>query len=469
MTFFTTNTSSQFLTPNLDVLEKKVVNVQLGKYANDQFKNKIMVDFIVDENNWLSLHESYFALTLKSNRSNQANTAGADWDADTNTPDIDGAGPTAGDYHLVTVAGTTDLDGTNDWQVNEYAYYTGTEWEKRTSEPPANENLLRPENATYTWNPICSMFSSMQYYINNILVCESHDPLINEQFYHRIKYNKSMRESYLDALYLGDVQSRRDLMGDDAVLSHEIMYRPTCLPIFNSDLKIPPGSKHRMILHIHQDWQDRIFDADGGNIGIEHDLAVTNFRFEYQLYAGPYAPNGEIMIPLMTYDIENKLLHGSVDQMQQFSLDADARRLFFALQQHDHSSSEPTVGFSRSDFTSEEDDDHLKLEGYYFKIGEVMYPDPHINFKMDSTIEKLFKDTYNALLKDEEWESKDEWLKSPLYVVPIFNTEPNITLQLSFKNPSNPERMQVWLASEHQRILKLDYSDNILRNVSLEQ
>ena len=88
---------------------------------------------------------------------------------------------------------------------------------------------------------------------------------------------------------------------------------------------------------------------------------------------------------------------------------------------------------------------------------------------MDSTIEKLFKDTYNALLKDEEWESKDEWLKSPLYVVPIFNTEPNITLQLSFKNPSNPERMQVWLASEHQRILKLDYSDNILRNVSLEQ
>jgi hypothetical protein len=59
--------------------------------------------------------------------------------------------------------------------------------------------------------------------------------------------------------------------------------------------------------------------------------------------------------------------------------------------------------YSNTTTLTEEEDDHLKLEGFYFKIGEVMYLDPHIiNFKMDSTIEKLFKDTYNTLLKDED-------------------------------------------------------------------
>ena len=66
MTFFTTNTSSQFLTPNLDVLDKKVVNVQLQKYIGDQFKNRLTLDFTVDENNWLALSESYFAITIKA-------------------------------------------------------------------------------------------------------------------------------------------------------------------------------------------------------------------------------------------------------------------------------------------------------------------------------------------------------------------------------------------------------------------
>ena len=45
------------------------------------------------------------------------------WDADTNTPDISGTTQT-GYYWIVSVAGSTDLDGETDWKVNDWAIKT---------------------------------------------------------------------------------------------------------------------------------------------------------------------------------------------------------------------------------------------------------------------------------------------------------------------------------------------------------
>jgi hypothetical protein len=52
------------------------------------------------------------------------------WNASTNTPDLVTATPDAGNYWIVSVAGTTDLDGIIDWGVNDWAVYTVNGWAK---------------------------------------------------------------------------------------------------------------------------------------------------------------------------------------------------------------------------------------------------------------------------------------------------------------------------------------------------
>ena len=52
------------------------------------------------------------------------------WNADTNTPDLVTATPDAGNYWIVSVAGTTDLDGIIEWGVNDWAVYTVNGWAK---------------------------------------------------------------------------------------------------------------------------------------------------------------------------------------------------------------------------------------------------------------------------------------------------------------------------------------------------
>ena len=41
------------------------------------------------------------------------------WNASTNTPTLQSGIGTKGYYYLVSVAGTTNLDGITDWQVND--------------------------------------------------------------------------------------------------------------------------------------------------------------------------------------------------------------------------------------------------------------------------------------------------------------------------------------------------------------
>lgn len=52
------------------------------------------------------------------------------WDAATNVPDLPAATPSLGDYYVISVAGTTNLDGITDWQLGDWAIFNGTAWEK---------------------------------------------------------------------------------------------------------------------------------------------------------------------------------------------------------------------------------------------------------------------------------------------------------------------------------------------------
>lgn len=52
------------------------------------------------------------------------------WNASTNSPNLNSIPKTSGDVYIVNVAGSTDLDGVTDWNVKDWAIYTGSVWEK---------------------------------------------------------------------------------------------------------------------------------------------------------------------------------------------------------------------------------------------------------------------------------------------------------------------------------------------------
>ena len=52
------------------------------------------------------------------------------WNASTNTPSLASGVGTKGYYYIVSVAGTTNLDGITDWQIGDWAIFDGTVWRK---------------------------------------------------------------------------------------------------------------------------------------------------------------------------------------------------------------------------------------------------------------------------------------------------------------------------------------------------
>ena len=52
------------------------------------------------------------------------------WNASTNTPTLTSGVGTKGYYYIVSVAGTTNLDGITDWNIGDWAIYDGTAWQQ---------------------------------------------------------------------------------------------------------------------------------------------------------------------------------------------------------------------------------------------------------------------------------------------------------------------------------------------------
>jgi hypothetical protein len=52
------------------------------------------------------------------------------WNASTNTPTLASGVGTKGYYYVVSVAGSTNLDGITDWKIGDWAVYNGTAWQK---------------------------------------------------------------------------------------------------------------------------------------------------------------------------------------------------------------------------------------------------------------------------------------------------------------------------------------------------
>jgi len=52
------------------------------------------------------------------------------WNASTNSPTLTSSVGTKGDYYVVSVAGSTNLDGTTLWGVGDWAVFNGSIWQK---------------------------------------------------------------------------------------------------------------------------------------------------------------------------------------------------------------------------------------------------------------------------------------------------------------------------------------------------
>lgn len=52
------------------------------------------------------------------------------WDASTNFPQLTSSQGQRGGYYIVSVAGSTSLNGIDDWNLKDWAIFNGTTWEK---------------------------------------------------------------------------------------------------------------------------------------------------------------------------------------------------------------------------------------------------------------------------------------------------------------------------------------------------
>lgn len=80
------------------------------------------------------------------------------WDADTNTPILASGVGTEGDFYIVSVAGSTNLDGITDWEVRDWAVFVNGVWNKIDNtepvpEPAAFGEMYFQGNATETVIP----------------------------------------------------------------------------------------------------------------------------------------------------------------------------------------------------------------------------------------------------------------------------------------------------------------------------
>lgn len=52
------------------------------------------------------------------------------WNASTNSPTLTSGAGTKGDYYVVSVAGSTSLDGISNWGIGDWAVYNGSVWQR---------------------------------------------------------------------------------------------------------------------------------------------------------------------------------------------------------------------------------------------------------------------------------------------------------------------------------------------------
>jgi len=70
------------------------------------------------------------------------------WNASTNTPALASSTGTNGEFYIVSVAGTTDLNGITNWGIGDWAIFNGTAWQRVEGGADGNFNDLTANSLT---------------------------------------------------------------------------------------------------------------------------------------------------------------------------------------------------------------------------------------------------------------------------------------------------------------------------------
>ena len=76
------------------------------------------------------------------------------WNASTNSPTLTSGSGTKGAYYVVSVAGSTNLDGETLWGVGDWAVYNGTAWQKVDGGDTGNFTTLNVSGAVTFTTPL---------------------------------------------------------------------------------------------------------------------------------------------------------------------------------------------------------------------------------------------------------------------------------------------------------------------------
>jgi hypothetical protein len=97
---------------------------------------------VVNEIQWSAITQTYITQTGLTYK-------GA-WDANTNNPTLTSSVGTGGDYYIVSVAGNTNLNGTIDWQVGDWAIFEAATnmWQKIDNHDVQAYNTVQEEGVS---------------------------------------------------------------------------------------------------------------------------------------------------------------------------------------------------------------------------------------------------------------------------------------------------------------------------------
>ena len=91
------------------------------------------------------------------------------WNADTNSPTLSSGSGTPGYYYIVSVAGSTDLDGITDWAVGDWAVFSDLAtdaWQKIDNTQVGNVTGSGADNRIALWNGTSSIDSDSDFYVD---------------------------------------------------------------------------------------------------------------------------------------------------------------------------------------------------------------------------------------------------------------------------------------------------------------
>jgi hypothetical protein len=98
------------------------------------------------------------------------------WNASTNVPTLASGVGTQGDYYVVSVAGSTDLDGVTNWGVGDWAAFNGSVWQRLEGGADGNFVNLTVSN-TATVDGLTTLNGNAQFPDNSKAIFGDNDDL----------------------------------------------------------------------------------------------------------------------------------------------------------------------------------------------------------------------------------------------------------------------------------------------------